>query len=64
MSPKQFESELNYLTTRHIAECFMRQGLFTKTEFKKIDDFLIRTFTPLIGKLLTLSLDKSCDKSE
>ena len=64
MSPKQLVSELNYLTTRHIAECFMRHGFFTKTEFKKIDDFLIRTFTPLIGKLLTLSLDKSGDKSE
>jgi len=42
----------------------MKHGVFTKTEFKKIDDFLIRTFTPLIGKLLTLSLDKSGDKSE
>ncbi len=64
MSPKQFESELNYLTTRHLAECFMKHGVFTKTEFKKIDDFLIRTFSQLIGKLLTLSLDKSGDKSE
>jgi hypothetical protein len=64
MSPKQFESELNYLTTRHLAECFLKQGVLTKNEFRKIDDFLVGTFTPLIGKLLTLSLDKSGDMSE
>ena len=64
MSPKQFECELNYLITRHLAESFMKHGIFTKTKFKNIDNFLIRTFTPLIGKLLTLSLDKSGDKSE
>ena len=64
MSPKQFECELNYLITRHLAESFMKHGIFTKTEFKNIDNFLIRTFTPLIGKLLTLSLDMSGDKSE
>ena len=64
MTPKQFESEMNYLAARHIAECFLKQGLLTKPEFRRIDDFLIGTFTPLIGKLLTLSLDKSGDKSE
>lgn len=64
MTPKQFESEMNYLVARHLAECFLKQGFMTKTEFRKIDDFLVRTFSPLIGKLLTLSLDKSGDKSE
>lgn len=64
MSPKQFECEINYLITRHPAECFMKHGIFTKTEFKKIDDILIRTITQLIGKLLTLSLDMSGYKSE
>ena len=55
---------MNYLAARHLAECFLKQGVLTKTEFRKIDDFLVRTFSPLIGKLLTLSLDKSGDKSE
>ena len=55
---------MNYLTARHLAECFLKQGFLTKTEFRKIDDFLVGAFTPLIGKLLTLSLDKSGDKSE
>ena len=64
MTPKQFESEMNYLATRHLAEYFLKQGFLTKTEFRKIDDFLVGTFTPLIGKLLTLSLDKSGDMSE
>lgn len=64
MTHKQFDSELNYLTARHIAKSFMQQGFLTKTEFRKIDDLLINIFTPLIGKLITLSLDKTCDKSE
>ena len=38
MTPKQFDSELNYLTARHIAKSFMQQGFLTKTEFRKIDD--------------------------
>lgn len=64
MTLKQFDSEMNYLAARHLAECFLKQGFLTKTEFRKIDDFLVGAFTPLIGKLLTLSLDKSGDKSE
>ena len=64
MSPKQFESELNYLAARELAESLMKQGLITKTEFKKIDDLLIAAFAPLIGKLITVSLDKPEDQSE
>ena len=64
MKQKQFESELNYLVARHIIESFFKQGFLTKNEFRKTDDFLIRLFVPLIGKFLTLSLDKSGDKSE
>lgn len=64
MTPKRFESEMNYLVARHMAECFLKQEFLTKTEFRIIDDFLVGAFTPLIGKLLTLSLDKSGDKSE
>ena len=64
MTPRQSESEMNYLVARHMAESFLKQGFLTKTEFRKIDDFLVGAFTPLIGKLLTLSLDKSGDKSE
>ena len=55
------ESELNYLATRELAESLMKQGLITKTEFKKIDDLLIAAFAPLIGKLITVSLDKPED---
>ncbi|WP_406039042.1 SHOCT domain-containing protein [Succinimonas sp.] len=61
MSPKQFESELNYLAARELAESLMKQGFITKTEFKKIDDLLIAAFAPLIGKLITVSLDKPED---
>jgi hypothetical protein len=61
MSPKQFESELNYLAARQLAESLMKQGFITKTEFKKIDDLLIAAFAPLIGKLITVSLDKPED---
>ena len=64
MKQKQFESELNYLVARHIIESFFKHGFLTKTEFRKADDFLIGLFAPLIGKFLTLSLDKSGDKSE
>ena len=61
MSPKQFESELNYLTARQLVESLMKQGFITKTEFRKIDDLLIAAFAPLIGKLITVSLDKPED---
>lgn len=61
MSPKQFESELNYLAARQLAESLMKQGFITKTEFRKIDDLLIAAFAPLIGKLITVSLDKPED---
>ena len=61
MSPKQVESELNYLAARELAESLMKQGFITKTEFKKIDDLLIAAFAPLIGKLITVSLDKPED---
>lgn len=61
MSPKQFESELNYLAARELAESLMKQGFITKTEFRKIDDLLIAAFAPLIGKLITVSLDKPED---
>ena len=61
MSPKQFESELNYLAARELAESLMKQGFITRTEFKKIDDLLIAAFAPLIGKLITVSLDKPED---
>ena len=64
MSPKQFESELNYLAARELAESLMKQGFITKTEFRKIDDLLIAAFAPLIGKLITVSLDKPEDQSE
>ena len=64
MSPKQFESELNYLAARELAESLMKQGFITQTEFKKIDDLLIAAFAPLIGKLITVSLDKPEDQSE
>ena len=42
----------------------MKQGFITQTEFKKIDDLLIAAFAPLIGKLITVSLDKPEDQSE
>lgn len=61
MSPKQFESELNYLAARELAESLMKQGFITRTEFRKIDDLLIAAFAPLIGKLITVSLDKPED---
>ena len=61
MSPKQFESELNYLAARELAESLMKQGFITQTEFKKIDDLLIAAFAPLIGKLIIISLDKPED---
>ena len=61
MSPKQFESELNYLAARELAESLMKQGFITKTEFRKIDDLLIAAFAPLIGKLIIVSLDKPED---
>ena len=61
MSPKQFESELNYLAARELAESLMKQGFITKTEFRKVDDLLIAAFAPLIGKLITVSLDKPED---
>ena len=35
MSPKQFESELNYLITRHPAECFMKHRIFTKNRVQE-----------------------------
>ena len=61
MSPKQFESELNYLAARELAESLMKQGFITKTEFRKIDVLLIAAFALLIGKLIIVSLDKPED---
>ena len=61
MSPKQFESELNYLAARELAESLMKQGFITKNEFRKIDVLLIAAFAPLIGKLIIVSLDKPED---
>ncbi|WP_406039186.1 SHOCT domain-containing protein [Succinimonas sp.] len=57
-------NEVNFLTARQFAESLMKQGFITKTEFKKIDDLLIAAFAPLIGKLITVSLDKPEDQSE
>ena len=64
MTPKQFESEMNYLVARHIIESFLKQGFLTKIEFRRIDDFLVETFVPLVGKLITEALDNTGDKSE
>ncbi|WP_294463276.1 SHOCT domain-containing protein [uncultured Ruminobacter sp.] len=64
MTPKQFESEMNYLVARHIVENFLKQGFLTKIEFRKIDAFLVETFVPLVGKLITEALDNTGDKSE
>ena len=51
MSPKQFESELNYLAARELAESLMKQGFITRTEFRKIAIFLLRPSPLLSGSL-------------
>lgn len=51
MSPEQFEREKSYRVMMAIATTMLNKGLIGIKEYKKIEDTMIRKYSPVIGIL-------------
>ena len=51
MTKEQFEREKNYQVSRSIVSSWLKKGIITEKEYKKIDTKLVAKFRPIIGTL-------------
>lgn len=51
MTKEQFEREKNYQVSRSIVSSWLKKGIITEKEYKKIDTKLVAKFQPIIGTL-------------
>lgn len=51
MSDESFLREARYQASLSIAKAMLRQGLISREEFGKIDDFLLEKYRPPLGTL-------------
>ena len=51
MTREQFEREKNYQVSRSIVSLWLKKGIITEKEYKKIDTKLEGKYCPLIGSI-------------
>ena len=51
MTKEQFEREKNYQVSRSIVSSWLKKGIITEKEYKKIDTKLASKYRPLFGSI-------------